>query len=690
MRRPLVWFSAVFLASLVLSLLAEGLSGLMAACAVLLFCALLPGPFSARRGMLCAGVLACLAALGVAWMYHARLSDWGSLAGREADFTGWVREENPYLPGRGTVEGTLTLEDGARSRTVLLDIRGLGDDLAPGSWVAGRLLVYEARQDGDALGGVSLFCIATGEVSEIPAPAEPHPLAAMAATRWALSQRAWEVSPGEPAAVVLAMVFSRQDLLPQAVLEQMDRAGMRHLLVVSGLHLSMAVGWILAACRQLRLGRRAGSLAALAAVWLLAGLAGFSIPVVRAAVMSSLWLAGRCVGRRGDSLTALAVAALLSAAVSPPVVFQAGWQLTFAATLGVLLGSEPMAQGMATRWRSRFGSPGRLAQWVMESLSTSLCAQLGALPVLAAVFGRFSVWGLVTTLLAMPLVAGIIPLGGSGCALLSWNRTAAAGRLVFGLARRMGRCFLALAALVCRLPGGVVPVLLPYQLFLCLLAPLAVFGYLLFRPWLVPRRARMFRRGTVLAAVLILLYSTGYYHGAVVVSANGSTGSVVVATPDGTVVLAGGEDNYGRRVLSSQLLRCGAEGPLVLVCPWDSSLNGILWWTQALSPTAVVVPGEEIGLLQSQLPGNYRPLTAGPAEVLPGVLVSHPVPEIACVEVRGKKLLKSWAGYDIIADVPLEGDLLIDMDGRMFPLSPGLRPGRMPTGETNLLLPAWF
>jgi len=688
MRRPLFWFSAIFLASLALSLLAEGLSGLMAACAVLLFCTLLPGYFSSRRGMLLVGLLACLAAMGAAWAYQERLAGWNALAGRETSFTGWVREEDPYVPGRGTVWGTLTMEDGSRTRAVLLDIRGLGKELSPGRWVSGRLLVREARQDGEAVGGVSLYCAALEECPEIPAPAGPHPLAEMAAARWALSQRAWELFPGEPAAVVLAMVFSRRDLLSQPVLERMNRAGARHLLVVSGLHLSMAVGWVLAACRQLGLGKRAGSLAGIAAVWLLAGMAGFSVPAVRAAMMSSLWLAGRCLGRRGDSLTALAVAALVSAAVSPPVVFRAGWQLTFAATLGTLLGSTPMARGMFLRWRSRFGRPGRPARWALESLSSSLCAQLGALPVMAAVFGQFSLWGLVTTLLAMPFAAAAILLGGAGCVLLSWESTAAAGRLLFGMARGMGRCILALSSLVSRLPGGVVPVLLPYQLALCLLVPAAVFGYLLARPWLDSRRARLLRRGAALGAALTLLYNVAYYQGAVVVSASGSTGSVVVSTPSGTVALAAGEDSYGQRVLSSQLLRCGAEGPLVLVCPWDSSPNGILWWEQAFSPAAILAPGEEISLLQSQFPGDYLPLSEEPAEVLPGVFVSHPAPEITCVEVSGRKLLKSWAGYGIIADESLEGDLLIDMDGRMFPLSPGLRPGRMPAGETSLILAA--
>ena len=690
MRRPLFWFAAAFLAVLTLWLTTEGSYGLPAACAVLLFYLLWPGPLADSKGVLLTAGLACLAALGVMWAYQARMDRWEPMVGQTADYTGWVLEEDPYLPGRGKVRGALRLEgEEEATRPVLLDIRGAGEGLDPGGWVSGRLLVLEVRPSGDALGGVSLYCIALGEAEDIAALPGLHPLADLAAARWTMSQRVWERFRDRPAAVVLAMVFSRQDLLPQPVLEQMDRAGLRHLLVVSGLHLSMVVGWILAALRRFRVREWMEGLFALAAVWLLAGLAGFSVSVLRAAVMCSLWLAGRCLGHRSDSLTSLAVAAVLLAAASPPVILRTGYQLSFAATLGVVLGSEPMAKGLRRCWESRFGKVGPLSRWVLEGISVSLCAQLGTLPVLAAAYGQFPVWGLLATLLAMPFAAGIILLGGAGCILLSRWPASLAERLLLGAARTLARCVLALADWIDRLPVGMIPVRLPYQLALCLLVPAAVFTYLRLRPGMTPPRARMLRRGAALAAALVCGYHLIYYHGgAVLISAGGDTGAVVITAPGGTLVLAGGEDAYDHRMVTAQLLRCGARGPLALVCPWDSSANGILWWGTALSPVLTVAPEEETKLLQGQDTGGFLPLTQEPVEVLPGNLVSHPYPEITCVEVCGRKVVKFWAGYGIIADKPFTGDLLIDMDGRVYPADPGLRPGRMPTGDTNLLLPA--
>lgn len=192
------------------------------------------------------------------------------------------------------------------------------------------------------------------------------------------------------------------------------------------------------------------------------------------------------------------------------------------------------------------------------------------------------------------------------------------------------------------------------------------------------------------AMALAILYTAAYYRGAVMVSA-GETGAVVVTGPEGTLVLAAGESGYQQRALSAQLLRSGAGGPLVLVCPGEVSLNGVLWWRQALSPDLCLVPEGELDLLRDQQQGAFLPLGQQPVEPLPGLRVSFPSPRTALVEVSGRKVLKSWSTYGIIADMsqlPPGLDLLVDREGRVYPLAPDLRPGRMPTGDSNLLLPA--
>ena len=413
MRRPLFFFSALFLAELALFLGWGGWSGLAAACAVLPF-AVWTRSNTLRWHLLLCGLLSLLLAIPVVWSLQRRLERWQALEGETVEFCGWVAQEEPYGQGRVRLHGSI-LQEG-KSQRVMLELRGLGEELLPGQWAAGRVLVLSARKDGDALGGVSLLGRVEGALEPLAPPPGLHLFPPLAALRQRLSTAVWEARPGDAAAVSAAILFSRQDLLSPEGLKQLNRAGMRHLLVVSGLHLSIAVGW-LRGIRRLGLGERASSLVALAGVWFLAGLAGFSVSVLRAAIMASLALLARLCWARADSLTSLGAAALVLALASPPVLLQAGFQLTFAASLGLLLGQEPLSNLGRSLWEGRFGSLGRGPRWVLEGLSSSFCAQLGAAPVLAAHFGYFTPWGLLTSLLALPLVMGILLAGWAGAAL---------------------------------------------------------------------------------------------------------------------------------------------------------------------------------------------------------------------------------------------------------------------------------
>lgn len=685
MRRPLFCFSVLFLAQLALALGRGGSPRLTVACAVLLFAVCLRDGRRRRHLLLCGG-LSLLLALLVTGSFQKRLADWQALEGATVDFTGWAGQEDPYAQDRGTVHATVLWE--GKSRRALLELRGLGDELRPGQWIAGKALVLSAREDGDALGGVSLFGRVEGTVEPIPPPEGLHPLPRLAALRQELSQAVWEERPGDAAAVTAAILFSRQGLLSQEALTRIDRAGMRHLLVVSGLHLSIAVGW-LRGLRRLGLGERAGSLSALAGVWLLAGLAGFSVSVLRAAAMTSLALLARLCWARADSLTSLGAAALLLSLASPPVILRAGFQLTFAATLGLLLGLEPLLALAQSLWEGRFGSLGRGPRWVLEGMSGSFCAQLGAAPVLAAHFGYFTPWGLFTGFLALPLVMGVLLTGWAGAVLTqAGDLFAPAASLLLACARMLAGGFLLLAEAASALPGAVLPVLLPWQTALCALVPAEVLGWLLLRPRLRRSQSRRLFLWGLAGLVLSLCYAGLYYRGGALISANGETGAVVVAAPGGTVVLAEGGEDWQRRMLTGQLERCQGSGPLVLVCSWDTDFNGILALWQELSPAVTLVPEGELALLRAQSSAVFLPLEKEPVEVLPGVRVACPLPQMVSVETNGRKLLKSWAGYGIIDEsgIPPDGDLLVDPDGRVYPLAPELRPGRLPTGDTNLIL----
>lgn len=668
MRRPLFWFTVHFLAVVALTLWLGKPAGMIATCAGVICCTLLPGA-KARRGLTLCLAASLALGLGVVSLTHERLRYWQQSEGQTLPFTGWVEEQNPYNVERVTVRGTVLREDGPQ--TVTLDLTGTGDLFFPGQWITGGIRVLEARQDGEALGGVSLFGVAAAETTEvIPEPEGFHPLARLAAVRQELSGKVRQQDKGEAAALVAAMLFSRPELLGQETLGILNRAGIRHLIVVSGLHLSILVGWIRAVCRGMKLGERSAGVLSLAAVWLMVGLAGASVSVLRAAAAVSLWLAGQCLGRRSDGLTSLAAAALVLTVAAPAVVFGTGWQLTFAATLGILLGGEPLARWMQARWESRFGGVGGTVRWLSEGLAATLCAQVAVMPILALNFGVLSAWGVLTNLLVMVFISGVLLAGGLGALLLFLGASGAAGVLL-AAARCPAWCILAIAKGIALLPWGMVPVRFTYELALCFVLPVVVLGAAQWAGRTKPGRIPAVCGGALAVFAAMLLWSRAGCRGAVLAGTDRRTGAAMVSTGAGTVAVAAGEGRFAWWALEDRLLRSGTEGPLVLVFPADVEFNEVLWWAWNLDPEAVVVPGEFIHLLNWQRPGQYFAESADGAEVLPGVRVTFPQADLICIDAEGKRVVGCRAGYGVIteADLPPETDLLVDMDGRVYPLT---------------------
>ena len=196
--------------------------------------------------------------------------------------------------------------------------------------------------------------------------------------------------------------------LPPEVSADFRRAGLAHILAISGLHVGIALGVALLISQAL-LGRRYGLylFLPLAAVWGYVLLAGAPPSAVRAAMMGSAFLLALAVGRTPAAVNALGFAAFLLLLAEPRSLWDRSFQLSFSAMAGVLLLGLP-----ASAWaRERAaGLRGRLPpalvrtlQAVAASLAVSLGAFAGSLPLSAYNFGQVPLFGAPATLLAMVL-----------------------------------------------------------------------------------------------------------------------------------------------------------------------------------------------------------------------------------------------------------------------------------------------
>lgn len=220
--------------------------------------------------------------------------------------------------------------------------------------------------------------------------------------RGKVQKRLEELFPRK-AALVWALVLARREALEPELRESFARAGVAHLLAISGFHVGVLGGLLFLAASPWGLPHRVRYAATGLGVWAYVALIGFPHPAVRAALILTALSLGRMAGRRVVPLGALASAFLLLFLADPLAVLQPGFQLSFAGTLGLMGGGRPLR-----------GAPGREGrgsglQALERGLAAGVAATLATLPFVMWHFGRISLVGIPATLLAAPLVTLALP-----------------------------------------------------------------------------------------------------------------------------------------------------------------------------------------------------------------------------------------------------------------------------------------
>ncbi len=304
------------------------------------------------------------------------------------------------------------------------------------------------------------------------------------------------VLPGKEGDFLAAVCLGQDEDLSDAITEDFRKSGLSHLLVVSGLHMTVLAGAVHQLTQLLRIKRRFGLVITLGCVWLFMLMVGFTYSVVRAAVMLHIVLIGQTLRVRADARTSLATALLLIILQNPYAVRDVGFLLSFAATLGLIVFSP-----LAVRLCDRFAVI-RTHRW-LRRLALAFCTPLAALtftlPIIAYVFGSLSVLSPLANVLAVypttiALCCGL--LGGLFCLFPFGTLLAKGVFLVAGLASKWVLAVVhgvaAISSAQLQLRYAVIPVL-------CAVIPLAVYyAYLLY--------GRVGLRRTAMSSVALLIF----------------------------------------------------------------------------------------------------------------------------------------------------------------------------------------
>ncbi len=223
-----------------------------------------------------------------------------------------------------------------------------------------------------------------------------------------------QILPEPQASLLTGILLGVESGIPQNVQEAFRITGTSHIIAISGFNMSLLAGLLGSIATRL-LGKRYEFYLIAGGLLVYTVLVGASASVVRAAIMSSLFVLGRHVGRQSVSLNSLFAAAILMTAITPHTLWDVGFQLSFAATLGLILYTDRI-QGGLDRLLRRFlpaEHARRIIGWLNDALIVTLAAQVTTLPIIIYVFRQLSLVSLLTNLLVLPAQPGVMMWGGA-------------------------------------------------------------------------------------------------------------------------------------------------------------------------------------------------------------------------------------------------------------------------------------
>jgi len=233
--------------------------------------------------------------------------------------------------------------------------------------------------------------------------------------RGRLAQTLAEVLPEPQASLAQGIVLGIRGNIPEDLNNDFTRSGTAHLLAISGFNLSIMAGVLLSIGLWI-FGRRHYLYVwlALVAIWLYTLITGMSPPVVRGAIMASLFLLAEALGRQRSAMVALTFAAAVMVGISPYILGDASFQLSFLAMAGLIfiypILREP-GRRIAAAWLGDEGALVSIVNISVDTLSACLGAIIAVWPLVAYYFGIFSLVGPLATFLATPALTVIIVTG---------------------------------------------------------------------------------------------------------------------------------------------------------------------------------------------------------------------------------------------------------------------------------------
>ena len=302
------------------------------------------------------------------------------------------------------------VETSIEGGTMLLYLDGNYETLHPGDMLTLRAQIIDvSRGSGEdenlyyQANDISLLGFANEEPTVTKADSVTNVPAHWAR---AIRERITELFPEDTEGFMRALMLGDKDGIDYSLENQMTISGIVHVFSVSGMHVSLLVGFFMMLVRN----KRVASVCAIFAMLLFAAMLGFSPSVTRAAIMNTIHLLAPIFKRENDPPTSLSVALLIILLINPFAIASMSLQLSFLAMAGILLFAEPLHGRICNRFPVH-GKFRTLFRALSANIALSLSATVLTLPILTVSFGSVSLIAPLSNVLLMQIVSFVFTSG---------------------------------------------------------------------------------------------------------------------------------------------------------------------------------------------------------------------------------------------------------------------------------------
>lgn len=479
----------------------------------------------------------------------------------------------------------------------------------------------------------------------------------------------YRLFPDPEASLFAGILLGVESGISANVQDAFKDTGTSHIIVISGFNIAILAGLFTKYLSQW-LGSRKGAILAAIIIAAYTILVGGDASVVRAAIMGWLGLFAHQVGRRQNGVNSLAFAAAGMALFSPQVLWDVGFQLSFAATLGLILFAEPLSDTFLN-YASPYISEERLARItksVGEYFLFTIAASITTLPVILYHFQRLSLSFLPANLAILPVQPPIMVLG--GIAVLLSFILYPLGQLVAYFAWPFAAYTIRVVEWFASFSSGVLLVG-EVSLFVVLLLYIVLFGFTIagdrIRSLLPPIRPSLvvifLGLLTVLGWQSVLNRPDGLLH--VTFMDVGTGDAILIKSPTGRYVLVGGgpsstmlSDALGRRLPMFQR----KLDFLVIAAPREEQVRALPFVIRRFPPDQVLWAGasnasRSARFLQSEITDAGIPINLAQAgDVLE--LGGGARLEVLAASRRGAVLLLTWQHFRLLLPLGMDFEYL--------------------------------